>query len=81
MNPALKYTYLKIYQYKIKPQSANNNCSRRQLFFFIFQRKQVLTFHCESSAWQTIHMKCQDLFSLKKKKLSSATNFAWRFKG
>ena len=32
-----------------------------------------------------IHMKCQDLFSLKNKKeksgMSSATNFAWRFKG
>ena len=33
-------------------------------FFFIFQRKQVLTFH----AWQMIHMKCQDLFPLKNKK-------------
>ena len=35
-------------------------------------------------AWQTIHMKCQDLFSLKNKKktfrMSSATNFAWRCK-
>ena len=29
------------------------------LFFFIFQRKQVLTFHVK---------KCQDLFSLKNKK-------------
>ena len=38
-----------------------------QNFFFIFQRKQVLTFHVN-------HMKCQDLFSLKKKKkkMSSA---------
>ena len=36
-------------------------------------------------AKQMIHMKCQDLFSLKNKKkikkLSSATNFAWHFKG
>ena len=48
------------------------------IYLLYFQRKQVLTFHmnrlldktslaisCESSAWQTIHMKCQDLFSLK----------------
>ena len=36
------------------------------IFFFVCQRKQdlVLTFH----AWQTIHMKCQDLLSLKNKK-------------
>ena len=31
-------------------------------FFFFFNRKQVLTFH------ETIHMKFQDLFSLKNKK-------------
>ena len=35
-------------------------------FFFIFQKKQV-NISCESSAKQKIHMKCQDLFSLKKK--------------
>ena len=32
-------------------------------FFIIFQRKQVLVFHM--NCLQTIHMKCQDLFSLK----------------
>ena len=39
-----------------------------------------LDISCESSAWQMIHMKCQDLFSLKKKKdnrLSSATNMCY----
>ena len=36
-------------------------------FFFFFQRKQV-DISCESSAMQMIHMKCQDLFSLKNKK-------------
>ena len=40
---------------------------------------------CESSAWQTIHMKYQDLFFSEKKKkkyrMSSAANFAWCFKG
>ena len=39
------------------------------LLFFFFQRKQVLTFYANHlSAKQTIHMKCQDLFSLKNKK-------------
>ena len=56
-------------------------CSR--LFFFYFPEKTSLDISCELSAKQTIHMKCQDLFSLKnkinksnksinKKKLSSA---------
>ena len=34
-------------------------------FFFYFSEKTSLEVSCESSAWQTIHMKCQDLFSLK----------------
>ena len=36
--------------------------------FFYFTEKTSLVISCESSAWQMIHMKCQDLFSLKKKK-------------
>ena len=42
---------------------------------------------CDSFAKQMIHIKCQDLFSLKNKKkkkknrMSSATNFAWHLKG
>ena len=36
--------------------------------FFNFSRKTGLDISCESSAWQTIHMKYQDLFSLKNKK-------------
>ena len=33
-----------------------------------------LNISCELSSWQTIHMKCQDLFSLKKKyQTASAT--------
>ena len=56
------------------------------IFFFIFQRKKSPDISCESSALQMIHMKCQDLFSLKEKEniffwMSSATNFAWCFKG
>ena len=40
-------------------------------FFFNFSEKTSLDISCESSAWQTIHMKCQDLFSLKiKNKIS-----------
>ena len=38
------------------------------IYFFLFSEKTSLDVSCESSAWQTIHMKCQDLFSLKKKK-------------
>ena len=50
-------------------------------FFFFFSEKISLDISCES-----IHIKCQDLFSLKNKKkiknrMSSATNFAWHFKG
>ena len=37
-------------------------------FFFYFSEKTSLDISCELSAWQTIHMKCQDLFSLKNKK-------------
>ena len=46
------------------------------IFFFYFQMKTSLDISCESSAWQTIHMKYQDLFSLKNEKMSSAANFA-----
>ena len=53
--------------------------------YLFFSEKTNLDISCESSAKQTIHMKCQDLFSLKiktkKENMSSATNFAWRFKG
>ena len=39
------------------------------IFFFFFQKKKTsLDISCESSAWQMIHMKCQDLFPLKNKK-------------
>ena len=34
-------------------------------FLFYFSEKTSLDISCESSAWQMIHMKCQDLFSLK----------------
>ena len=36
--------------------------------FFYFSEKTSIDISCESSAWQMIHMKCQDLFSLKNKK-------------
>ena len=37
-------------------------------YFFFFQKKKTsLDISCESSAWQMIHMKWQDLFSLKKR--------------
>ena len=38
------------------------------IYLFFFFRETSLDILCESSAWQMIHMKCQDLFSLKNKK-------------
>ena len=37
-------------------------------FFFFFSEKTSLDISSESSAKQMIHMKCEDLFSLKNKK-------------
>ena len=61
-------------------------CSRRHLslFFFNFSKKTSLDISCESSAKQTIHMKYQDLFSLKNlKKIFQnvvCCGCDWRFK-
>ena len=44
-------------------------CSRRQIkLFFLYYFSEKISFYisCESLAKQTIHMKCKDLFSLKK---------------
>ena len=38
------------------------------IYFFYFSEKTSLDISCELSAWQMIHMKCQDLVSLKNKK-------------
>ena len=42
-------------------------------YFFNFSKKTSLDISCESSAWQTIHMKGQDLFSLKNYKNKNKT--------
>ena len=39
--------------------------------FDFFQKKTSLDISCESSAKQTIHMKYQDLFSLRNKKIKN----------
>ena len=46
------------------------------------QTKILISFYSRPGR-QTIHMEYQDLFSLKNKnfRMSSASNFAWRFKG
>ena len=50
-------------------KAPNKICSRRHSkFFFFFSEKTSLDISCELSAKQMIHMKCQDLFSLKTKK-------------
>ena len=54
------------------------------IFFFLFLKentKMSLDISCELSAMQMIQMKYQDLSSKKKIRMSSATNFAWHFKG
>ena len=52
-------------------------CGRWQSYlFFLFSEKPSLDISCELSAWQTIHIKCQDLFSLAKKKKSKLLSTA-----
>ena len=63
-------------------KSTIHNCSRWQFWFFIlFSREKQIDISFEPSAWQMIYMKCQNLFSLKKKednfRMLSATNFVW----
>ena len=60
-------------------------------FIFCFSNRIGINISCEWCAKQTIHMKCQDIFSEKKKKkkkkkneknsMLSATNFVLRLKG
>ena len=75
-----------IYLWTLK--APNKTYSRWHLFlFFYFFKEKSLDISCESSAKQMIHMKCQDLFSLKKKKKKKkiqnvvCCNCDWRFKG
>ena len=58
--------------------SVHHNCSRR----YLFSEKTNLDISTDLSAWQTIHMKCQDLYTLKKKRairMASATYFLGAF--
>ena len=50
------------------------------LFLDYFSEKNGIDISCELSAWQMIHMKCQDLFSLKKKKKIKILSAAIIFK-
>ena len=50
-------------------------------FFFYFSEKPSLDISCELSAKHTIHMKCQDVFSLKNKKNVVCCSCDWCFKG
>ena len=50
----------------VNPKSSNHNGSRQHSnFFFIFSEKIRLGISCESSAKQTIHIKCLVLLSLR----------------
>ena len=51
----------------LNPYRASHNCSRRHFYFiFYFSEKTSLGISCKLSAWQTIHMKCQDWIPWKK---------------
>ena len=50
----------------LKAQSTTAAEDILKYIFFNFSNKTSLDISCESSAWQTIHMKYQDLFSLNK---------------
>ena len=56
----------------VEVKAPSKICSRRLskifCYFFYFLEKAILDISCESSAWQTIHMKYQDLFSSENKK-------------
>ena len=56
-----------LYQSNLTPKAPITTAADDNFFFF-FSEKTSLDISCEWSAWQTIHMKYQDLFSLKKKK-------------
>ena len=85
----LFYIPVQLHDTIINPFSANHSCSRQhfETFIFYFTDKTSLDISCESSSKQMIHMKCQDLFSLKNKthikKIENVVccKFAWRFKG
>ena len=55
------------YPYFLTLKAQNKICSRQHFnfLFLSFEEKLRLDFSCESSAWQRIHLKHQDLFSLK----------------
>ena len=56
------------YSHKTSPLTLKAPNTTAADIFFFFSEKTSLDISCELSAWQTIHMKCQDLFSLKNKK-------------
>ena len=65
-----KYTKFK-HVYLTLKASITNSADNILIFFFFFfffqkkKKKKKKDISCESSAWQRIHMKCQDLFRLK----------------
>ena len=58
--------------------------SKKTFLVFSISEKISLDISCQSPAWQTIHMKCQDLFSLANKKniqIVVCCSCDWRIKG
>ena len=85
MSESMFSDFAAVQMYSCLPLKRQSQQQQTTIFYsFIFSEKTSFDISCESSAKQTIHMMCQDLLSLKNKKkkfrMSSVTNFAWRFK-
>ena len=76
---------LPILTFKALIITASDNILKHFFFLFIFSKHISLNISCELNAKKRIHMKHQDLFSLKNKKkknrILTASNFVWCFKG
>ena len=64
-----KCRLLKILPRVLSVKVPSKICCRLHSNCFVYFSEEIsLDMSCESSAWQMIHMKCDDLFSLKKNK-------------
>ena len=57
-----------LYVYSLLKHQAKFVADNILFFFFFFFIKVIFDISCELSAWQTVHMKCQNLLSVECKK-------------